>query len=115
MENRIVNEKMNSRLPLLLYPKIYRIMKLTFLLIILGILQVKATGWGQDISLSVDRAPLKEVFQQIREQSGYDFIYTTELIKQSRPVTLHVSGLPVLEVLDLCLADQPFTYLIENN
>lgn len=114
MEIRIVKKKSPALLTAFFTSKMQRIMKLTFLLIILGILQVKATGWGQNISLSVDNAPLEEIFQQIRSQSGYDFIYTTKLIRQARPVTIHVSGIPVSKALELCFVGQPFTYLVDN-
>src|SRR5680860_270867 len=114
MENRITNEKSTAHWRAHFSFKMLRIMKFTIFLIVLGVCQVKATTWGQEIFISVENAPLQEVFQEIRKQSGYDFIYTTELINQSRPVTLHVSGLPVSEVLKLCLADQPFTYMVDN-
>src|SRR5690606_22713572 len=114
MEYKITKEKRSTSLTALFSLKSLKIMKLTVLLIILGIFQGKATGWGQDISISLENASLEEVFQEIREQSGYDFIYTTELINQAHRVSIHVSQSTVSRVLELCLANQPFTYIIEN-
>lgn len=114
MEIRITNEKGTTDGKTYFSFKTIRNMKLTVFLIILGVCQVKATTWGQEVSLSLDNASLKEVFKEIRKQAGYDFIYTTKLINQSRPVTLHVSKLPVSEVLKLSLTNQPFTYVVDN-
>ncbi|WP_236975531.1 TonB-dependent receptor [Membranihabitans maritimus] len=91
-----------------------KVMKLTMFLIVLSILQVRAAGLGQDITLSVEEASLQEVFKEIRKQSGYDFIYTTDLIRLSKPISVNVSDMPLKEVLEICFVNQPITYLVEE-
>ena len=109
-----MNEKCKVNSRALFTFKLLGITKFLIFPILLSVCQLKANVWEQEISISVENAPLEEVFQEIRKQSGYDFIYTSELINQSRPVNLHVSNLPVAIVLDLCLANQPFTYVVDH-
>jgi TonB-linked SusC/RagA family outer membrane protein len=95
--------------------KIMLIMKLTFVLLIISILQVNAESYGQKITLSTNKVPLEQVFKQIRKQSGYTFLYNTRLLKSARNVEINVKDAAIEDVLKLCFAQQPFTYTISKN
>jgi len=92
--------------------KILRVMKLTSILLILGILQVSGKGLGQTITLNVKDVPLKQVFKEIRKQSGYSFIYGKEQLAGTRRITLNAERLPLETVLGMIFRDQPVTYVI---
>lgn len=95
--------------------QILRIMKLTIIILLTSLLHVSATSFAQRISLNKNKASLHEVIREIRKQSGYDFVITTPQIKAAKPVSINVKDKPLREVLDACFAEQPFTYVIEDN
>ncbi|SHF69664.1 TonB-linked outer membrane protein, SusC/RagA family [Pedobacter caeni] len=94
--------------------KFLLIMKLTTLLLITAILQVSAGSYAQRITLSEKNAPLKKVFDKIRTQSGYDFLFTTSILKEAKPVNIDVKNMMITEVLNAIFAEQPLKYNIED-
>lgn len=89
-------------------------MRLTTVLLIAAIMQVSASGFAQKITLSKSNASLKTVIKDLKLQSDYDFIYTDNLLNQSRPVTIKVSQVELEEVLKDIFKEQPLTFSIEN-
>ena len=94
--------------------RICRMMKLTCILLLLAVLQVTAKTYAQKISLKFKDAPLEDVLLNIRQQSGFDFLYSSELLTQANPVTLNLKDASIEEALRLCVAGQPFTYQINQ-
>src|SRR5450432_1504902 len=92
--------------------KILLAMKLTLLFLIASILHVQANTYGQKISLKLNNAPLEKVFEEISIQTGYNFIYSDNLLKKTHPVNLVLINATLDEVLDKSMADQPVTYTI---
>lgn len=93
-------------------PKVIHVMKLTVLLLTGFCLQVSATAFSQQITLSEKNAPLKQVLEQISRQSGYTFFYDSRYLKDAKRITLEMKNAPMEKVLDACFAGQPFTYEI---
>lgn len=91
--------------------KCIAVMKLTILLLALS-LQVSA--FSQSISLNYKNAPLREVLESIRKQSGYNFIVPSEALDKANPVTLTVNSSSIEEILHSVFAGQPFTYQISR-
>ena len=89
-------------------------MKLSIILLVATILQVSAKGYAQKITLSEKSAPLEKVLKEIREQSGYDFFYSSTLIKEANPVSINVRNTELEEVLKLAFYGQPFIYSINE-
>lgn len=96
-----------------IYARILLKLKLTFIILTTVILQVSATGYAQ-ITLKEKDAPLGQIIQKIRRQTGYDFFYNAGMLLKAKPVTLNVTNAAVEEVLDLCFKGQSFTYKIEQ-
>jgi len=94
--------------------KILRIMKLTIFLLIVGLLHVSAAGFGQKISLSQKNISIEEAFKQIRKQSGYNFLYSNQVLKDATLVSVDVKDASIDEVLKLCLTGQPLVYTISG-
>ncbi|MGF7039625.1 TonB-linked SusC/RagA family outer membrane protein [Mucilaginibacter lappiensis] len=95
--------------------KILRVMKLVLILLITTIMQVNATSYAQTVSLNLKNASLKEVIEQLRQQTGYHFLYKTQMLNETKQVNLSVSNEPFLEVLEKCFAGQPITYTVVQN
>ncbi|WP_230679906.1 TonB-dependent receptor [Pontibacter rufus] len=90
-------------------------MKLTCLIMFSVLLQVSAAGYAQKITLSENQAPLEKVLKEIRRQSGFDFFYNAALLRQAKPVSVHVQGVSLEEALNKSLTGQPLAYTIEAN
>jgi len=86
------------------------VVKLTFVLIIAALLQVSASSLAQKVTLNKKASSLQQIFKDIRNQTGFNFVYTTKLIKQAKPVTIQVQDASLYDVLQQCFAEQPFTY-----
>lgn len=79
------------------------------------LLLFSARLFAQEISFSVQEQSLAKVFLLIEQQSPYRFIYTSEALAQSKPVSLQVKQEKINRVLDLCFAGQPLQYSISNH
>lgn len=64
------------------------------------------------ITLSEKNAPLESVLEKIGEQSSYDIIFNSNLIKKAKPVTVNAKNAPLLAVLAECFLDQPLSYTV---
>lgn len=95
--------------------KFLLIMKLTFIFLMAAILQVNATTYAQSINLTVKNASLEDVFISLRKQSGYNFLYNTEMLNEAKPVSLSAKNESLKEVLEECFNGQPLTYTITHN
>ena len=89
-------------------------MNLIIITLCLACLQITFAANAQSITLAKKNASLDEVFQELRKQSGYDFVITNAQIKQAKPVTIRVDREELITVLNKCFEGQPFTYAIEN-
>lgn len=94
--------------------KILLIMRLTTVLLIATIMQVSAGSFAQKISLNEKNAPLEKIFDKIRLQSGYDFLFNRELLKTAKPVDINIKNVDIEDALAICFKGQPFTYTLEE-
>ncbi|MEJ2882474.1 SusC/RagA family TonB-linked outer membrane protein [Pedobacter sp. GR22-6] len=89
-------------------------MRITTVILIASFLQVSAAGFAQKISLNKTRAPLNEILNEIRNQSGYDFFYNNESVKKANPVTINVKEVSLEQALAICFENQPLAYQIDD-
>lgn len=95
-------------------PKLFRIMKLTFLLCFVALLQVSASSFAQKITLTKVNASLLQTLKDIRAQSGYSIFYDAKLIKKAQTINVSVRDASVEDALKQCFANQPFSYTISQ-
>lgn len=95
--------------------KIFLVMKLTIALFFMATFQVGATSFAQKVTLSGRNITLPQLFETIKNQTGYDFMYDKALLDKVRPVTIQYHGAPLKEVLDDCLRQQGINYVITND
>lgn len=98
--------------PLQKLSKILLIMKLTLLLTLLACLQIKASVYSQQVSLSVKKAPLENVIKEIRKQTGYAFFYDAVYLQEAAPVSMEVNNASIEETLAKAFKGQRFTWEI---
>ena len=89
-------------------------MKMLSLLLSFACLQLAATGYSQEITISLKNAPLEKAFREIEKQTPYHFFYSTEFINLSHKVTIEVKNESLENVLKLCFNNQPISYSIED-
>lgn len=94
--------------------KFLLIMRLTIIILIAMVMQVSASSFGQSITLNTKNAPLGKIIREIRSQSGYDFFYDKELIKNAGPITINVKNASIEDVLQQCLTNLPLVFKIDN-
>ncbi|MBS1736323.1 MAG: TonB-dependent receptor [Bacteroidetes bacterium] len=87
-------------------------MKLTALLIFGFLMQVSATGISQTVTLSENNVPLRKVFKEIQKQTGFDFLYTYNVIQNAGKVSVNVKGATLKETLDEVLQSKNLEYKI---
>lgn len=89
-------------------------MKLTAVIILGFVFQVSASSYAQKVSISATNASLKNVFKEVRKQTGYDFIYTNEVIARAQPVTIKASNTELETLLRKIFNEQPLVYSIAD-
>jgi TonB-linked SusC/RagA family outer membrane protein len=87
---------------------------LSIAMLITCFVQIANAGIAQRINLSERNQKLTVIFEQIRKQTDYDFVYPKSLLKEAKTVTVSVKEGSLQEVLAACFRDQPFTYVIEE-
>lgn len=79
------------------------------------LLLVSYAGTSQNITLSLKEAPLEKAFRQIEANVKQRFVYTSEMLEQSHPVSIEVRNASLQEVLQLVFENQPLEFLIDQN
>ena len=92
--------------------KIARIMKLTAFLFLVAFMQVSAAVYSQTVKINGNNIALEKVFNEIRKQTGYNFLYNNRLLKHTLPVTVKSNDKDLKQVLDQVFENQPLTYTI---
>jgi len=94
--------------------KLLLIMKLTVILIMAAILQVSATSFGQSVTLKVTNKPLKEVFSEIKKQTGLNILYRASDLKNSTAVSVNLVATPIDKAMELILVGQKLDFGITD-
>ncbi|WP_305661004.1 SusC/RagA family TonB-linked outer membrane protein [Daejeonella sp.] len=89
-------------------------MKLTFILLLALILNVRAEGYSQKVTYSGKNVPIEKVFSTIKKQTGYGFFFQKELISLAKPVTINAVDEDLSDVLATLFKDQPLEFSIKN-
>nr|WP_316797920.1 TonB-dependent receptor [Pedobacter frigidisoli] len=90
-------------------------MRLTIMLTMVFFFQVRASSFGQKVTLDVRNAPVREVLNQLTKQTGYNFICDAAVMNTASPVTLKVRDVQLQKVLDACFAGQPVELLFGDD
>jgi len=96
-----------------IYRKTMLIMRLSIVLLMATFMQLSAAGFAQKVNISTSRAPLKTILNRLSQQTGYDFVYTEQLLKAAVPVTINVKNTDLSEVLEQVFKDQPLSYVLD--
>ena len=91
-------------------PLVFKIMKLTVIIIIALQIGAYAGSKAQQVTLSVKKASLREVFSALSKQTNYRFLYNEEVISKSVPVTFEVKNADIKTALSKALDRANLTF-----
>lgn len=95
--------------------RIWRIIRLIWTILIVTNFQVQAQDDTQKkITLNYENASLETIFNDITKQTEYTFFYNVILIKNARPVSIHVQDSSLEKVLKIIFKDQDLSYEIKS-
>ncbi|WP_333889481.1 STN domain-containing protein, partial [Sphingobacterium siyangense] len=89
-------------------------MKILALLLLVTIAQLKADIKAQVVNLSLRKTNLKQVFFEMKKQSGFDFFYITSDIEGKGIFDVNLKNIPLEEALKKVLHDKDLSYEISN-
>lgn len=96
--------------------KLLLIMKLVVFLLIIGSLELHATGYGQvKLNLNLQHVEIKKALLTIQRQSPYRFMYNDDLLPREARVTIQAKEAGIDEVLRKIFASTSLTYTILKN
>lgn len=97
--------------------KLYLIMRLTVLFMIVGMMQVMASGYSQVTKFKITERnmQLEKLFEQIEKNSAYKFFYNNDDIDASVEIDINAEDQNVFEVLDQAFETLPYTYKVLDN
>src|SRR5574344_1166876 len=104
----------NKLSDIILYLKIGRILKITMVFLLLGIIQVSAASYAEDhrISVAVENGTFYDVISQIEKQSEFMFFYKSEEIDNNQRYTLNMKDKTASEVLNVITKNNHLSYRI---
>ncbi|MEN9598964.1 MAG: hypothetical protein RL596_1275 [Bacteroidota bacterium] len=91
-----------------------KIMKLFTVFMIAACLQVHAESFAQKVTIKKNNTSIQKIFEDIRKQTGYQFLYADEILKQAKPISIAVSNEKLETVLAICFKDQLLEYTISE-
>lgn len=95
------------------HSKIIRMMKLVTVLMLAMCVHLSATDAdAQLVTLHEQNSELSQVFLKIRKQTGYNFLFNTQVLAKARPVTITFKKLSLHDALEVIFEEQPLTYSI---
>jgi TonB-linked SusC/RagA family outer membrane protein len=94
--------------------KIIMRINLTFAFLITMLLQISLAADAQKVTFNKQNASLEDVLKEIRKQTDYNFLYTDEMMKGTKPVDAEFKNASLEDALKQCFAGQPLTYSINQ-
>ncbi len=94
--------------------KIFIIMRLTTVILLVALMQVRAASFAQRVTLNDRNANLETILKEIRRQTNYDFFYNRKKVQAVGRVDINLKNATVAEALNQLLATLPLTYSIDG-
>jgi TonB-linked SusC/RagA family outer membrane protein len=93
---------------------VIRIVKLTVFLMTVFFIQVSAAGFAQKVTFVKQNASFKELFTEIRKQTGYNVFWQDSKVNEQQKFNVAFKGETLQNVLDQTLPPYSLTYKIVN-
>lgn len=93
--------------------QVWKIMKLSAILLFVACMHVSAKGFSQ-ITLSEKNTPLQKVFKKIERQTGYEFLCPVDLLQKAGTVTIELSNATLADAMQAILAGKNLGFTISD-
>jgi TonB-linked outer membrane protein, SusC/RagA family len=87
----------------------------TALFTLIACILLPVCAGAQNITLSVRKATLESVFQQMGQTSEFFVVFRSDHLRDTKPVTVEANNWPVKKFLEEILRNQPLEFEIENH
>lgn len=94
--------------------KLVVIMKLTTFIILISLMQVSASTFGQKMTLVERSVSLEKVLMEIRKQTGYDVLIIDTKFDLKKRIKADFNAAPLDQVMDRIVRGTDFTYKIDE-
>jgi TonB-linked SusC/RagA family outer membrane protein len=94
--------------------KYFLIMKLTVVLLIVGLLQVSAATLAQKVTFVHKKTSFGQIIRELRRQTNYNVLVSANKAKNIVPKDVNFKDATITEVLETFLKDQPLNFEIQN-
>lgn len=103
--------------PLICRNKTLNIMRISVLLLFLGIFSLSATVYSQEarVSIKVTNTTVHDVFTEIKAQTNYSFWFDVKDVDINRKVSVNANDETVMSVLSKVLNGQGLTFELKGN
>lgn len=93
------------------------IMKLSIVLLLVGMLQASASLYSQNVRLNISLSDktIKDVFREIEKQSKFHFLYNDDFVDLDRVVTLNMNDSRVEDILRTLFERADVTFKVLDN
>ena len=91
---------------------ILRVMKITYVLLTVFLIQVSAETSAQKLTIQRERVGLRSIFSEIHDQTGYSVVYSVKHIEGIPAVTVSLTDVDIRAAMAHILEDLPLDYVI---
>jgi len=90
------------------------IMKITTLILFVGLMHASATVFSQKVTIKSKNTTLQKVFTQISKQTGYNLFWSSQSIEDLPKVDVELENTSMEDALNAVLKGTPLEYTINN-
>ncbi|MBB5637837.1 TonB-linked SusC/RagA family outer membrane protein [Pedobacter cryoconitis] len=94
--------------------KLLWIMKMIVCLLIAGVMQVSANAYGQKVSFEGKNIAIKEIFKQIKKQTGYDILWQPGQLNAEKKIDVEFNQATLNKVVKVCIEGLNLDFDIED-
>jgi len=91
---------------------ILRVMKITYFLLTVCLVQVFAETSAQKLTIQREQVGLRNIFSEIRNQTGYSVVYSVKHIERMPTVTVSFTDMDINEAMTRILEGLPLDFVI---
>ncbi|SDF12755.1 TonB-linked outer membrane protein, SusC/RagA family [Mucilaginibacter pineti] len=94
--------------------KILLVMKIAIFLMMISAIAISAKSLAQRVTLDEKNASLQRILREIRQQTGYDFVYGEDVVSAAGPVSIRVKNIGIEHTMQLLFDGRAIAYSIED-